>query len=43
MYFNYRREASVLVDVGVWVSLVLTLASSADYFLRVRRLVNEVP
>jgi cardiolipin synthase (CMP-forming) len=43
MYFNYRREASVLVDVGVWVSLVLTVASSADYFLRVRRLVNEVP
>jgi cardiolipin synthase len=43
MYFNYRREGSVLVDVGVWVSLVLTLASSADYFLRVRRLVNEVP
>jgi cardiolipin synthase (CMP-forming) len=43
MYFNYRREASVLVDVGVWVSLVLTVASSADYFLRVRRLVNEAP
>ena len=25
MYFNYRRETSVLVDVGVWVSLALTL------------------
>jgi hypothetical protein len=42
MYFNYRHETSWLVDVGIWVSLVLTLASSADYFFRVRRLVNEV-
>jgi cardiolipin synthase len=41
MYFNYRRQTSVLVDVGVWTSLALTLASSVDYFLRVRQLVNE--
>jgi cardiolipin synthase len=41
MYFNYRRETSMLIDVGIWASLVLTLASSADYFVRVRRLVNE--
>ena len=41
MYFNYRRETSVLIDVGIWMSLALTLASSADYFFRVRRLVNE--
>ena len=41
MYFNYRRETSVLIDIGVWTSLVLTVASSADYFVRVRRLVNE--
>jgi len=41
MYFNYRHETSWLVDAGIWVSLALTLLSSADYFLRVRRLVNE--
>ena len=41
MYFNYRQQTSILVDVGIWVSLVLTAASSADYFFRVRRLVNE--
>jgi len=41
LYFNYRRETSVLIDVGIWVSLALTVASSADYFFRVRRIVNE--
>jgi cardiolipin synthase len=41
MYFNYRRETSVLVDVGIWISLALTLVSSADYFFRLRRLINE--
>ena len=40
MFFNYRRETSVLVDIGIWVSLSLTLASSADYFFRLRRLVD---
>ena len=41
LYFNYRRETSILVDIGIWTSLTLTLLSSADYFFRVRRLVNE--
>jgi cardiolipin synthase len=41
LYFNYRRQTSVLIDIGIWVSLALTVASSADYFFRVRRLVNE--
>ena len=41
MYFNYRRETSFLVDVGIWASLALTLVSSADYFFRLRRLINE--
>jgi cardiolipin synthase len=41
LYFNYRRETSVLIDIGIWLSLALTLLSSADYFFRVRRLVNE--
>lgn len=41
MYFNYREATSPLVDVGVWLSLALTVASAADYFVRLRRLVNE--
>jgi cardiolipin synthase len=41
LYFNYRRETSVLIDIGIWTSLSLTLLSSADYFFKVRRLVNE--
>ena len=41
LYFNYRRETSILIDIGIWTSLALTLLSSADYFFRVRRLVNE--
>ena len=41
LYFNYRRQTSVLIDIGIWTSLSLTLLSSADYFFRVRRLVNE--
>ena len=41
MYFNYRRETSVIVDVGIWISLALTLVSSAHYFFRLRRLINE--
>ena len=41
MYFNYRQETSPVVDVGIWLSLALTLVSSADYFLRLKRLINE--
>jgi len=41
MYFNYRREQSVVVDIVVWLSLVLTVVSAADYFMRLRQLVNE--
>ena len=41
MYFNYRREASVLIDAAIWLALALTLISSADYFVRMRRLINE--
>ena len=41
MYFNYRREQSVVVDLAIWLSLSLTLVSSGDYFLRLRRLINE--
>ena len=41
MYFNYRMETSPLVDAGIWLSLALTLLSAADYFFRLRRLINE--
>ena len=41
MYFNYRQDTSLLVDVGIWLSLALTLLSSADYFFKLRRLINE--
>jgi cardiolipin synthase (CMP-forming) len=41
MYFNYRQETSLVVDVAIWLSLALTLVSSADYFLRLKRLINE--
>jgi cardiolipin synthase len=40
MYFNYRHQRSIVIDVGVWISLALTLISSADYFVRMRRLIN---
>jgi cardiolipin synthase (CMP-forming) len=41
MFFNYRHQASVLVDVAIWLSLALTVTSSADYFFRLRRLIND--
>jgi cardiolipin synthase len=41
MYFNYRREQSVAVDVMVWLSLAVTVLSAADYFVKLRRFVNE--
>ena len=40
MYFNYRRETSILVDIGIWTALALTVISSADYFFRLRKLIN---
>jgi hypothetical protein len=41
MFYNWREEPSRLVDVSIWTSLALTLLSSADYIVRLRRLVNE--
>jgi cardiolipin synthase len=43
MYFNYREVRSPVVDAGVWLSLALTLVSSADYTLRMRRILSEPP
>ena len=41
LYFNWRQERSVLVDVAVWAALAVTLVSSFDYFIRMRRFINE--
>jgi cardiolipin synthase len=41
LYFNWRAERSWVVDAAVYLALALTLASSADYFIRMRRLINE--
>ena len=40
MYFNYLNETSAIVDVAIWMSLALTLISTADYFVRLRKLIN---
>ena len=41
MFFNYRGETSILIDIGIWLSLALTLVSSADYFFKLRRLITD--
>ena len=41
MFYNYREEQSVLVTGGIWLSLALTLVSSADYVFRMRKLIGE--
>ena len=41
MYYNFLQEDAVIVDVFIWMSLIVTLVSAADYFLRLRRLINE--
>jgi cardiolipin synthase len=41
MFFNWRREMSPIVGLFVWLSLALTVISSAGYFIKLRRLINE--
>ena len=43
MYYNFLQEDAVIVDVFIWTSLIVTLVSAADYFLKLRRLINETP
>jgi len=43
MLFNYLKQTSVLVDVGIYASLALTLVSGAHYVVHVRRIINEPP
>jgi cardiolipin synthase len=41
MYFNYLGTPSVVVDVFIWGSLAITLASGIDYVFRVARIINQ--
>ena len=41
MYYNFRQEEAVIVDLFIWAALVVTLISAADYFLKLRRIINE--
>ena len=41
MYYNFRQEDAVIIDLFIWAALVVTLISAADYFLKLRRLINE--
>ena len=43
MYFNYRGVTSVFVEIVIWASFALTVISAADYFLRLRLLINQPP
>jgi cardiolipin synthase len=43
MYFNWRMRRSQAVELMVWLSLAVTLASAGDYFFRLRRLINGPP
>jgi cardiolipin synthase len=38
LYFNWRRQRSVIVDLAVYAALALTIVSSLDYFIRMKRL-----
>ncbi len=41
MFYNYREEESVVVTAAIWLSLALTLVSSADYMFKMRRLISD--
>jgi cardiolipin synthase len=43
MFFNYLGRPSLLVDVGVYACLVITLVSGFHYMAHVRRIINEQP
>jgi cardiolipin synthase len=41
MYYNYLGTTSPVVDVFIWGSLAITLASGIDYVFRVTRIINQ--
>jgi cardiolipin synthase len=40
MWFNYLGRESVLVDVGIWTSLAITLVSGFHYIAHAARIIN---
>lgn len=40
MWFNYLGRRSVLVDIGIWTSLVVTLVSGFHYIAHAARIIN---
>ena len=40
MFFNYLGYHSVIVDLGVYASLVITLVSALHYIWQVSRILN---
>ena len=40
MWFNYLGRTSVLVDVGIWASLGITLVSGLHYIAHAARIIN---
>ena len=40
MFFNYREQRSIVVDLFIWMSLAVTVISAADYFMKLRKLVG---
>ena len=41
LYFNWRQQTSVMIDLVIWTALAVTLVSSADYIFSIRRLIND--
>jgi cardiolipin synthase len=41
MLFNYLGYHSVIVDIGVWVSLAITIVSSLHYIWHARRIIDD--
>ena len=41
LFFNYLDRPSVLVDVAIWASLVVTLVSGLHYIVHATRLLNR--
>ena len=43
LFFNFLRQTSVLVGIGVWTCLAITLISGLHYTVHLRRMLNEPP
>jgi len=41
MYFNYLGHTSMWVEVAIWLSLTITIASWVDYVWRLARIINK--